>query len=613
MTRENYDIVGSFNRQRVLEVDAERSINCFEYIDENSKRKKTLLSTAGIRNQNIDFDGADGGFRQSFVFGDFQYHVIGDAVYRVDSLNVATQIFTITTVTGYVGIDANTFQIIFVDGSKGYIWDTTAGTVYPIIDSFFPTHPIDVCYLDGFFVVADGTTNNFQLSEFNNGLIWGGTSVNFTGDNVTNIITVPSNANFQTSTSVRLSLGVGGALPPELVVGVTYYVIRLSATTLQLAASYTDAINGIPIDFSVDPTPLVIMTSTGQLQQGSITSHPGTIVACRTLHRRLFLFSQNYTEVWENAGVGTNLPFRRNNSLLIEYGCAAIGSIATGFDRMFFLSQDTGGLGSVQMVVGAEAMPVSELAIDEDLASFAADPDRGVADAYSELIKIKGLIFYRLNFTNADHTYVYNVSMSQPGVPRWHEEEMLDGSRHVAQTHIFYNGNNYYGAYNSPTLYLTDNTLYTNDGEPIRRCRIGKPIGPNNMNRTRIDRFQVDLLQGDAALLNLQEEDINLLTEDGFVLLTEAGDPILVTPSTTIQEQIEDPKVYLAISKDGGVSYGNELLAPMGKLGQRSFRTVWRKLGTIPRGQIFIPRLQWFDPIPIVVLGASWDFEVMPE
>ncbi len=73
------------------------------------------------------------------------------------------------------------------------------------------------------------------------------------------------------------------------------------------------------------------------------------------------------------------------------------------------------------------------------------------------------------------------------------------------------------------------------------------------------------------------------------------------------------PTVFLSISKDGGQTYGNELHGEMGKIGERTYLTVWRKLGTTPRGQGFVPKIQFFNTIPFVLLGAAWDFEVLPE
>ena len=706
--RKDYDLVGSYDNQRISTISAERTVNMFEYLDEDGKRPKVLLSTSGLINADLNFGAEMGGARASFVFQNAIYNVYGKSVFRTTGTTgflSTTLIGTLTTVTGYVGIDANTFQVIFVDGAEGWIWDVNTNAFMQITDPAFPAMPIDVCYLDGFFLVANGNTNNFQLSEFNQGLVWGsdftaptadaflatsgsspnlvlttasttkypvGSSIQFSGTGtlptgtpaiamnttyyvkaivdgstftisttvggsattfsttgvapifVTNteigngfVATSGSSPNLVLSTGTTANYQVGtpiqfngsGALPtgtPAITTGVIYYIKSvINSTTFTISTTN----GGTAITFSSTGTAPIFISNNGELQLGSITSHPGTIVACQTLHRRVFLFSQNYTEVWENAGIGTNLPFRRNNSLLIEVGTPAVGSVALGFDRMFFLSQDRDGLAGVMEVAGSNAVPVSNRALDYQLAQYAADPLAGVSDARGILVKDNGLIFYRLNFTLANHTFVFNATMSTPESLKWHEEEVLNGDRHPAQTHAYFLGTNYYGDYATPLFYIVSNQEPTNNGEAIRRMRIGRQITPEGYNRLRIDRFQVDVLQGQFDISQLV--DVDLLAEDGDMLTTESAENII------LEDQLEtgggNPVIFLSVSRDGGQTYGNHLIATMGALGQRTYRTVWRKIGTTPRGQGFVPKIEFFNEIPFIVLGAAWDFEVLPE
>jgi hypothetical protein len=616
--RKDYDIVGSYDNQRISTISAARTVNLFEYNDPFGKRPKTLLSTSGLVNTNLPFGSETGGSRQSFVFKDVIYQIFGGSLFSIfgnTSSLVTSLIGQLQTSVGYVGVDANINQVIFVDGRKGYIYDSEAFGFTEITDPGFPEFPIDVTFLDGFFVVANGNSNNFYLSSLNNGLVWSTLSGTVTAATVSNSTLELSSAfNYALMTPVILSVSGGGVLPTGLTAGTIYYVIPVSSNQIKLAATKRNAVLNIPIAFTTSGTiPTITITNSGQLQFGSITSHPGNIVACRTLHRRLFLFSNNYTEVWENAGLGTNLPFRRTNSLLMEVGTPSVGSIAVGFDKMFFLSQDKDGLGAVMEVRGAEAIPVSNRALDYQLAQYASESTNSVthvADSRGILIKENGLIFYRLNFTLANHTYVLNDSMSTPEMPLWHEEEILNGDRHPAQTHIYYKGVNYYGDYSQSKLYIVDTTVSTNDGEAIRRMRIGRPISPEGYNRLRIDRFHLDVLQGQQQLISLN--DIFLTTEGGDPILTENGDELLIEQQVEVANN-ENPIVYFSYSKDGGQSYGYYLPSTMGKIGERTYRTVWRKLGTIPRGQSFTPRFEFYNEIPFIILGAAWDFEVLPE
>lgn len=619
---QDYQIVGSYNNLVQSTIDAERTINMFEYIDPLGKKPNSLIMTSGIVNSGVFFLGS-GGARATFVFNGFIYIVFGSDVFQVNSTLGVIKINTspLNTITGYVGITANNAtdpQVIFVDGQNGYIWDTVLNKWQQITDTAFPVSPIDVTYLDGFFIVANGGTNIFQLSELNNGLMWGGGNgvSTFTVPDFTTseLLIADGTDNFTTGVPVTVSANGVDILPDPLNADDTYYAIVVDINNIQLATSIANAYAGT----------FVVLTDVGtggpfnidngsQLQQGAITSHPGNIVACKTLHRRLFLFSQNFTEVWENAGIGTNLPFRRNNSLLMEYGTPAIGSVSVGFDMMIFLSQDQDGLGAVMQVVGTESTPISNRALDFQLAQYNANPLQGVADARGILLRENGLIFYRVNFTRANHTFVYNMLMSTPEMRRWHEEEVLNGDRHPAQTHAFLNGVNYYGDYKRALLYRVSPAILTNNGQTIRRVRIGKPyMCPPGYNRMRIDRFQLDLLQGQADAQDVFIGEIDILTEDGFVLEAENTLDLIIEDSNQNGHD-GTPKVFLSISKDGGQSYGNLIEAPMGSQGNRTFRTLWRKLGTIPRGQVFIPKIEFYNRIPVIILGSSWAVEMMPE
>lgn len=610
----SFEVVGSFNAQRITNIDPERTVNMFEYIDPEGKKPRSLINTSGLTDSSVHFDESLPGFRAQFVALDAMFVVIGSSVFRLTQAVPLTASFIGTlenTTTGYVGVEANTSQVIFVDGVDGYIWQDGADTFTKITDTSFPAQPIDVAFLDGFFIVAAGETNTFQLSSLNQGVVWGNGTQEFTVDTVTDIVSIASTDNFQTGVEIQFS--TTGTLPAPLNTIDSFFAIMIATTQIRVATTFENAVNNIFIDITTAGTPVNTVANIGILQLGAITSHPGTIVACRTLHRRLFLFSRTFTEVWENAGVGTNLPFRRNNSLLMEFGTPSRASVVSDFDRLLFLSEARGGLSSIREVKGSQALSVSTTALDYEFSQFSTAGFITQNDPAAFLIKENGLIFYRLNFTLANKTYVLNISMSNPQQLLWHEEEVLNGDRHPAQTHAFFNGINYVGDYKLPNLYRISPTLYTNDGEHIRRMRITAPVGPGGYQRTRVDRFHLDLLQGDVDQLEPETEiEIDLLTEDNHVLETEAEDNIILE-NGIISHTHEDVFVFLSVSKDGGQTFGYRNRMHMGATGERSFRTVWRKLGIIPRGQYFVTRIEFFNAVPFVILGAAWAIEVLPD
>lgn len=63
-----------------------------------------------------------------------------------------------------------------------------------------------------------------------------------------NVLTLTSTASFFTGVPITVT---GGSLPPQLMAGITYYAIQLSATTLSLATSAAAAIAGTPMTIGV--------------------------------------------------------------------------------------------------------------------------------------------------------------------------------------------------------------------------------------------------------------------------------------------------------------------------------------------------------------------------
>ncbi len=128
--------------------------------------------------------------------------------------------------------------------------------------------------------------------------------------------------------------------------------------------------------------------------------------------------------------------------------------------------------------------------------------------------------------------------MSTSDSPKWHEEEVLNGDRHPAQTHAYFAGANFYGDYKTALFYIVSDQVTTNNGQQIRRMRIGRQMTPEGYKRLRIDRWHLDLLQG-----ALSTGALGFTPNNGL-------DNIQTIPYTPNAA----PTVYLSESKDGGQS-----------------------------------------------------------
>ncbi len=296
-----------------------------------------------------------------------------------------------------------------------------------------------------------------------------------------------------------------------------------------------------------------------------VTSATTSLVGIQRYKRRLFIFGETITEVWLDSG-NADFPFRRDNNLLFEHGLGSRGSLVEGFDLMFYLSRDKDGYASIMMVSGTIPRPISNEAIELQIQSF-TDP----SDARGFVYRINGHIFYQINFTTDNKTFTYNVNTG-----KWHTLEMLNRDRHTANTHMFFLNKHFIGAFNAGELHELSQDIVANDGEAIRRARVAHTLSSPVYNRIRIDRFELDLLQGVGQ---------SNPTED-------------------------DPQVFLSISRDGGLTFKDFGTASVGKIGKHRTRTAWPRLGV---GRDSIIQIEFFDKVPFYVLGASIDMEELPE
>lgn len=276
------------------------------------------------------------------------------------------------------------------------------------------------------------------------------------------------------------------------------------------------------------------------------------------LHRRYFLFGRESTEVWYDAGL-QDFPLRRDDNLLLEYGCVAPGSIATGYGSLFWLAGDRDGLGSVMVTTGTTPQTVSTAALEYQFQQLET-----LDDACAFLVKMSGHVFYILNFTASKRTWAYDATIKE-----WFELEMLNPGRYVAESHSFFDKRHFVLDFNKGTLYEMDADFLANDTEDIRRTRISGHFFSPGYEDITIDEIRLDVLTGVG----------------------------------TVTGKDADPKIFMSVSKDGGVTFGNERERSLGEIGvRRPTRVRWDRLG---RGRDWVFKFTNYNRVNTSILGGS--------
>jgi hypothetical protein len=277
-----------------------------------------------------------------------------------------------------------------------------------------------------------------------------------------------------------------------------------------------------------------------------------------SLHRHLMILGKETIEWWANAGVA-DFPFVRVPGGFAEIGCRAPGSVAKIQNTVFWLGNDN----QVYVAVGFQPQPISPPGISR-LIEQRPSPQTALAFVYSQ----EGHTFYVLNFS--DMTLVYDLSSKL-----WHRRESMDQNRWRANCYARVWDKDVVGDYQNGKIYELDLDVFTEDGETIRREADSAPVH----------------VRGELAIMHELFVDM----ETGVGLDGDA--------------QGSDPDLMVSFSDDGGRTWGTEITAKAGKIGEYDTQVRLFGLGQFRQRVI---RIAISDPIPANIHGAWANMEATP-
>jgi hypothetical protein len=281
------------------------------------------------------------------------------------------------------------------------------------------------------------------------------------------------------------------------------------------------------------------------------------IVSMEADHREIWFFCQNHTEVYANSG-NADFPFNRTGAGYIEEGAGAAFATVKLDNSIFWLSSDARGGAMFYRSNGYQPVRVSTHAVEQAIQRYTT-----VADAIAFSYQEQGHAFYVVSFPTAQTTWVFDVSTGM-----WHERAYFTNGAYESirgRFHMFCFGVHLCPDYTSGSVHRMSMDLLKDNQFNIRRMRICPHIS-NELKRNVYDQLVIDMQTGVGL-----DGDTN------------------------------DPQILLSTSKDGGVTYGDEIQISMGLIGQYRHRVVFRRLGHA-RDMVF--KLVITDPVKIALVDA---------
>lgn len=191
-TKVNYPLVLPYNKTKQHGINPARTINMCAVNVGDKESAPALIRTPGTKKALDLLSGVNVRALFTFDVSNNLYAVSGQYVYKIDSILNAVLIGTIGTSSGYVSISSNNNeQVIFVDGTGGWVYNESTNVFQKITADGFPNPaPSSVTFMDGYFIANSVGTNQWQISGLNDGLSWDPTQNAFFQSSADNIIAV---------------------------------------------------------------------------------------------------------------------------------------------------------------------------------------------------------------------------------------------------------------------------------------------------------------------------------------------------------------------------------------------------------------------------------------
>lgn len=349
---------GIFSKSAV--VTRQRRLNC--YLEVRKDGDKSSIVLYGTPGMGFAFNASTPlNFPARGIIGNSTalYEVAGNQILSLTATGKTIFSGSIGTSFGTVGMALNPTQVIIVDGSAGYIYNPTAGTVVTIGASF-PNGAKTVVMCNGFFLCELPGTNQIFVSALNDGTTWNGLSffaaVQYTDgvlavDQIDGIVVVFSSGHLE------FWQNVGATTEP-------FQFITNSALEYGLAAVYARA-------HVADSIVFLMRTREGGVQVGRIYGYQVTPVSTSDVDNIL-------QQIDSTVGVSdaTMLVYQQDNHKFVQLTLPSANN-GLGHSLLYDVTENTWGETQTGIAPGAGARHIGNFSAFAFGKTFVSDFSSG--------------------------------------------------------------------------------------------------------------------------------------------------------------------------------------------------------------------------------------------
>jgi hypothetical protein len=166
------NLFSTSTKSRSANVSAQKRLNC--YLEKSDDTDSVVAY--GMPGCTLFTNLGELPIRGIYQKGDYIYTVHRSKIARINQAGIAVDYaLNIDTSTGHVDITDNGTQILFVDGTSGYILTLATNALTKIVDADYPVG--ETCAFNtGLFIINEPNTGKFWISASYDGTSWDATN-----------------------------------------------------------------------------------------------------------------------------------------------------------------------------------------------------------------------------------------------------------------------------------------------------------------------------------------------------------------------------------------------------------------------------------------------------
>lgn len=293
-----------------------------------------------------------------------------------------------------------------------------------------------------------------------------------------------------------------------------------------------------------------------------VETKPDDLIRVYAQDQQVLMFGDKTIEPFYFTGSGSP-PYRRIDNATKEVGLAAVHSVASNDDFVYFLGSDR----RIYRIAGLTLQSISNPAIGQCIDKYSS-----VSDAKGMCFTLDSQRYYLITFSSGNETWLFSedangwVNLSY-GVD--HDEYLASAYKYIYGKHLVQDRRN-------GNIYELDFDTYTHNGETIYWQRDTAKVSSKNLGASG-----------------------RKLTFNRLRIFVETG-------TSVIEGQGSNANIMMQWSNDGGRSWSSERWGAIGELGEYGKEIFWDDLG---EHFSLIFRFRMTDPVRWVLISAEADVE----